>query len=403
VAVLGSGIMGASVALYLARKHVHVVLVDGSAELFSKASRWNEGKIHLGYLYGADPTMNTARKLLTGGLNFPSLVEDLVGRPLDDCVVTQQDDRYVLHKESVARPEDVIALAGKISEMVRQHPDAGKYFTPLENASIRLLNKGELDRDYTTDTIVAGFEAPERSVSTRIIADYYVEALKGSERIECVLGHRVLSAKEHDDKAGGWSVQAETRGGERRLLGRFNSVVNALWEGRLAVDATAGLTQPRTWTNRYRVSVFAETCRPVDIKSAVVAVGPFGDIKNYNGKDLYLSWYNTGLLIDSNDLAPALPPVLSAEQEHAIARDTLRHLGDLIPDVHGLYDAFKSFSVKGGWVYASGQGTLSDPRSDLHSRDRIGIFSKNGYFSVDTGKYSVAPWLARQVADAIQA
>ena len=47
------------------------------------ASRWNEGKIHLGYLYAADPSLETARRVLPGGLAFRRLVESLIGCPLE--------------------------------------------------------------------------------------------------------------------------------------------------------------------------------------------------------------------------------------------------------------------------------------------------------------------------------
>lgn len=35
---------------------------------------------------------------------------------------------------------------------------------------------------------------------------------------------------------------------------------------------------------------------PIDTPSVIIATGPFGDIKNYNKRDFYLSWYPTGLL-----------------------------------------------------------------------------------------------------------
>ena len=90
--------------------------------------------------------------------------------------------------------------------------------------------------------------------------------------------------------------------------------------------------------------MFLRTTRPVEVPSAVVAAGPFGDAKNYNGRDLYLSWYATGLL-------------------------------------------------------AEGRGPLDDARSTLHRRDRVGIRREGQYVSVDTGTYSMAPWLAHTIAD----
>ena len=57
VAILGAGIMGASLAILLARRGCAVTVFDREEAPVACASRWNEGKIHLGYLYGADPTL----------------------------------------------------------------------------------------------------------------------------------------------------------------------------------------------------------------------------------------------------------------------------------------------------------------------------------------------------------
>ena len=53
---------------------------------------------------------------------------------------------------------------------------------------------------------------------------------------------------------------------------------------------------------------------------------------------------------------------------------------------------------EGGWVYAAGRGALDDPRSTLHRRDRTGVVRDGRYLSIDTGKYSMAPWIADRLA-----
>jgi hypothetical protein len=61
-------------------------------------------------------------------------------------------------------------------------------------------------------------------------------------------------------------------------------------------------------------------------------------------------------------------------------------------------EAAAEVRVEGGFVFAKGQGALSDPRSTLHRRDRFGVRRRGSYLSVDTGKYSTAPLLARSLA-----
>ena len=97
VAILGAGILGSSLALYLAKNNISVKVFDREARPFSRASRWNEGKIHLGYLYGADPSLSTAKKLIPAGLSFPGLVKDILGFDIPQEIVTQKDDYYLMH------------------------------------------------------------------------------------------------------------------------------------------------------------------------------------------------------------------------------------------------------------------------------------------------------------------
>ena len=113
-------------------------------------------------------------------------------------------------------------------------------------------------------------------------------------------------------------VGVEARGGPTgrvaRARGRtathedFDIVVNALWNGRLPIDVTAGIEPEPPWTHRFRQCVFIRTRTACDLPSALVAVGPFGDVKNYNGRDFYVSWYPVGLVgqgPSSNCDAPA--------------------------------------------------------------------------------------------------
>ena len=57
----------------------------------------------------------------------------------------------------------------------------------------------------------------------------------------------------------------------------------------------------------------------------------------------------------------------------------------------------QTIEIGGGWVFAAATGSLSDPHSTLHHRKDFGITRRGRYVSVDTGKYSTAPWLARKL------
>ncbi len=399
VAVLGAGIMGSSTALFLARRGAAVTLFDAAAQPFSGASRWNEGKIHLGFLYSADRSLATVRQVLPGGLVFKPLVEELIGCPLDGAT-TPSDDTYLCHRESVITPDQMQAYFGQAARLVREHPHAARYLVDVRSCQATALTAAELNALSGSPDVLAGYRVPERSVATTWVADRFVGALNAEPRIEQCMAGTVTAVRPQTpgQTDGRWFVH--THDGSH---GPYDAVVNALWEGRLAIDITAGLEPHGLWSNRYRLSLFLRTSVPVDLPCAVIATGPFGDIKNYNDRDFYLSWYPSGLVVDSWDTLPPVPPVLDGPQRDAICATILERIAGLLPATARLEACAESMALEGGWVFAVGRGSLADPDSTLHRRSDFGVTRSGSYLSVDTGKYSTAPWLARRIADSLLA
>lgn len=397
VAILGAGIMGSSTALLLARRGIHVTLFDAADAPFSAASRWNEGKIHLGFIYAADPSLKTARHVLSGGFLFKPLVEELLGCDLTPWT-TRDPDVYLCHKDSVVSADEMRDYYNRVAGLIHEHPDASRYLVDVSDCRVERLASGELDCVSGSGDIVAGFRIPEYSVNTNQIADRYVDAVAAEPLIELRLNTRVssVSPRSAGEVGGAWVVQSQDT-----VHGPFDLVVNALWEGRLPVDLTAGLKPEGTWSNRYRLALFARTAAPLDVSSAIIATGPFGDIKNYNGRDFYLSWYPSGLVVDSQQLVPPAPPELSDADKERLSRSILDTLGRFLPGAGKISEHLESSTLQGGWVFAAGQGRLSDPNSTLHRRSDFGMTEMGSYISVDTGKYSTAPWMAVKLAERI--
>lgn len=388
VAILGAGIMGASLAIMMARKGFAVFLFDKEDEPVACASRWNEGKIHLGYLYGADPSLLTARHLLSGGLCFGTLVSQLIGCDLE-AHTTFSDDLYLVHRASIVGVEELQTTFERVDALLRGHADSSRYLVDVSAARSKRLSNSELADVTSAEEIVGGFQVPERSVNTRWIADRLGEVLKSEPNLSLRMASKVLSAQPAGGIDGQWGIAVE---GETSEV--FDIVVNCLWEGRLAVDRTAGLEAVPGWSHRYRLCLFGRTRRPIDVPSAVVALGPFGDIKNYDGRNFYLSWYPSGLLAESNELSIEAPKLPAAAGQQRFIDDVREKISALVPSVVSIFDDVERLEVRGGFVFAQGRGSLSDPKATIHRRDQFGVHRLGNYLSIDTGKYSTAPWLA---------
>jgi glycine/D-amino acid oxidase-like deaminating enzyme len=394
VAVLGAGIMGSSLSLFLARKGAAVTLFDAADSAMAAASRWNEGKIHLGYIYSADKSLRTAEHVMPGGLMFRPLLEELIDCSIE-AVVTARDDIYLCHRESVVAPDAMEAHLREVTRRLREHPDAAHYLSDAGNARVERLRGDELDLVSGSADILAGFRVPERSVETGWIADRLAAAVVAEPKIRFLSNTRVQAVKALSGfDAVRWEI--ETPAGH---FAPFDIVVNALWQGRLAIDRTVGLPPPGVWSHRYRRSLFVRTKRPVDVPCAIIATGPFGDVKNYNGRDFYLSWYPAGLCVDTSAVSPPEAGSLVLPAADDFKQAVFDHLSGYLPWVEKIREQAERVVIGGGWVFAAGRGQLSDPASTLHSRFDYGVAGQGGYFSVDTGKYSTAPWMAKTLAD----
>ncbi len=76
-------------------------------------------------------------------------------------------------------------------------------------------------------------------------------------------------------------------------------------------------------------------------------------------------------------------------------------LASLLPWTRRIEAAADTIRVRGGWVYSQGQGRLDDAGATVHRRDLLGVTTVGSYYSVDTGKYSVAPALAEELSHRI--
>lgn len=373
--------LGTCTALLSARRGLSVSLFDAQPEPMSCAGRWNEGKIHQGYIYAADNTLATAKRLLPGASSFDRIVFSLIEKPAVERT-TRGPDLLLTHLDSVVRPDDAYRYLKAVWTLSRE---AGFNTSPPEQLSERQL------RTITDHpSISAAFTIPEQSIDTIWVADQLVERVKTEGRIEGRFGEKVTDVVRHDSK---WSVVTD-----RGTTDGFEVVVNALWEGRSAVDAKLGLSSP-SLSYRYRVSAFVQI-DACELPNFVIITGPFGDFKNY-GSSLYLSWYPAGLLVDEIARFSPEAPRVSTERKLAITNMTIGALAEFIPDIARLKESARAWNVQGGWVVARGKGPLSELNSGLHKRDSFGIQRLGSYFSVDVGKYSMAPLLAEQIVNEV--
>jgi glycine/D-amino acid oxidase-like deaminating enzyme len=413
VAVLGAGIQGVCASLELARRGCRVDLYDRSPQPVSEASLWNEGKLHLGLVFANDRADRTARTMTFGSLHFDRCLRRWgVDIPEEDL---SEPFNYVVHRESMLTPEEVevhfCEVAAQYSEM-REQRGAG-YLGERSDRVFERLGPAELDGRYDESRTVGAFRTIERSIDPERLAERLREAIEGEGQIT-FLGARDVDGAE-DAGPGRWSVCSRNGRGSRtgriddaraaEVRNGYSHVVNALWGDRLRVDARLGLAPRRPWLFRYKLALHAKPSEayPSPPPSTTIVLGPFGDIVNFSGRRLYLSWYPACRLASTEDLAPGdLGGEVTEEDRLSVFRSTLAELSRIAPELGGLDLDYRDTEVAGGVIFTWGRGEITDPASELHRRYEVGVHSRGDYHSVDTGKYCLAPYFALAVAERIR-
>jgi hypothetical protein len=307
-------------------------------------------------------------------------------------------------RESIRAPDQLAQHYAVVEELLRKRLEqdpALDYLGARPDRFVRPLTAREIADRFEPARIVAGFATQERALDTAKLARALRRAIARSPRIRFLASHRVRSLREEPD---GFRVEGDGPRGAFCLRGR--QLVNATWERRLALDQQLGLAPSANVLHRLKYRVIARL--PAELRGApsvTMVLGRYGDVVIRADGTVYLSWYPAGLRGWSHGLEPPAdwesacrgeaPPALARE----IAEATLAGIRAWLPAVAGC----QVLTVDAGAIVARGRSDVDDLASGLHDRTRIGVTSRGGHHSVDTGKLTTAPLFALEVADRVEA
>ena len=390
IAVLGAGLTGCSAAARLAQFGLPSVLYDQASAPMTGASLNNEGKLHLGYVYAADPTGISWHVMANAAIRFERDVDALF-RVAPAAFIRSDPFVYTVSADS-ALP--AAAIAAHLGEVDRYLATAGADLPPCQP-----LPDDRLAASYDTDRVAAVFTTPELAIHTTALAGRVRTALDRTSEITVRTASRVMSAGRGRD--GQFEVETEQAGVVERTS--YDLVINALWDDRLRVDETAGFEAPGPNIMRYKASILFDNVPAsilADLPTTTLVSGAFGDLVKRGDGGVYLSWYpvcKLGQTLSTDarelrELAEATPPA-------ALITDSIDGLARHIPAAKALHALAGSARVGGGVIVARGQSDISDRSSALHARGDIGPTRHGHWISVDTGKFTTAPAFGLAAAD----
>lgn len=400
IGVLGGGLQGACVALELAAQGVEVDLYERDDRCLSRASRHNEGKIHLGYVYANDATRRTARTMAMGARCFQPLMRRWIGAAIDSIPVSAPF-HYVVHRRSMLGLAEVEEHFAATQQILAEENEGlpMEYFGCDYREQPSRLSEAECARHFAPDSILAAYRTPEIAIDSEALANAVRAHLTSAPNIRCRV-QTVVGAV--DPRSESVTVFSEKAGAPARE--EYEHVVNTAWDGRLAIDQTAGVKAPRPWL--YRMKYFLRLRSPgngATLPTTTIVLGPFGDVVRFPNGETFLSWYPAGMTDVSSEIAPpAWPLALEPEAAAAMRENILSGLAAVIPGAGELpADLTNACRVKAGVIVAWGSTDIPDRESGLHERFAIGPVSYGRYHTIDTGKLTLAPYFGKLAADRI--
>lgn len=424
VGILGAGIAGCCLALELAQRGYSVDLIDLANEPVTGASLYNEGKLHLGFVYANDPLEKTHRLMLTGSLTFARIIERLTGSG-PAAYMTPQPFHYFVPVDSrldlVTLEEHFQAVEESAQELTRSTGDL--YLGLKLERYFRRNSSREHECLFSPRLTLGSFSTEERSILPAVMADILRRAVKTQPNITYVGNTTVRLV----DRIADGSVEVDVSRNGTSLSQRYSCVVNCLWDDKMRIDRTAGILEPGPWMHRYKVAVYvsAPDIRDRHIPSATGIHGPYGDVVKHADGLYYISWYPLckieqttqadGRMLHERvhkgfvphgirvvtSVFPSLSSLVTTITHKRFIKNNIRQMADYIPSMAEFMRFATKSKLGGGVILARGCSDIDDPHSQLHQRLPIGPVAYGSYITVDTGKYTMAPLFAIQTADMV--
>lgn len=223
--------------------------------------------------------------MIRGALSFAPLLRRWIGSKIE-AVPVSSPFHYLVHADSLISLDEARAHLEACRQIASEYTAGrpGDYFGSDVSAPARKLSDDELAAVFDVRRVRAAFQTPEIAIDPEALAAIVRAYVRTIPEISLRLGTTVNTVARRNERI---TVEFESAGVRDRE--DYDHVVNASWDGRLAIDASLGLVPQRPWL--WRVKHFLRVRAPGHgeaLPSVTIVLGPFGDIVNYRQGDFFL-------------------------------------------------------------------------------------------------------------------
>ena len=387
IAIIGAGIQGSCLALSLANQGIKSTLIDKSIPM-QAASLRNEGKIHLGFVYALDNNGSTRELMLKGALHFAPLIEKWCGK-INWQEFVSGEFNYAVMPDSLASIHQIEKSYSELQSMLNSYRDLdlhymGKHLSYFWKKNIDLTSSPIINGQKISDF----YKTEEVSVDPRLFSKFICERLLINNLITIKNNTFVKSIKQKSN------FELSIIDNNRQSLIEADIVVNCAWEDREKLDNYIGITNDNT---NYRVKHQILVKPKLDfqhLEPVTMVLGPYGDLVPWKDGLVYISWYPEGRTYFGSTPPQELENKALALE---VAIKSLKVMEEMFPILKGS----SIISSLPGVILAKGKADVDKKESALHTRNLIGVSDYKGWISIDTGKFTTAPFFAEEAKNLI--
>lgn len=391
VCVLGAGIQGVCVALMLQKHGFKVQLIDKNSDIINRASLTYEGKIHLGFVYGMDQTLQTGYKMIKDALHFAPYLDYLLENKQNWDEIKSKPNIYLVLQDSMLLPKVIDEYFEKLNfEFCENLLNTKLHYLGVRTDSI--YEKTIVPRYIESSLVQAAYKTIEVSVDQVGLKDLMKQKIFNTPSIQLFLKHEIVDIKR---ELGGFVVDCKQKNDQVTSF-KSDIVVNCLWENRIYFDQLMGLQEEKTHSLRLKYGLVIKPDSFLkNMESITMIHGAYGNfVINPNNERAFCSWYPASLkgLIEYTSPMPksweeACNGFINEELLDKLKQDNFLGFKKYIPDLK----EFDLIKATAGVILAEGTKDISDRDSTYHSRAENPINALNGYYSVSTSKFTSAP------------
>jgi glycine/D-amino acid oxidase-like deaminating enzyme len=395
VVIMGAGIQGICCALALSNLGIQVTLIDKTPEPMLRASLRNEGKIHLGFIYANDNSFRTASLMLRSALNFSPMIESFVGRSFDWTPLRSRKFNYLILRDTMLSTERILAHYQFLQQEYERIREPEMHYLG-NRPELLWTNKHLQIPQLNQEMIKMCVPTEELAINLEALRALLLAEMRGRDNITFLGDHCIEEVKK---TSYGYSLTGRKTEGTKWMI-ETDRLINCLWENRLYFDRQLGIEPGRKWVYRLKHRILGiPNAAIAALDSFTCVLGAFGDIVNYDDHLTYLSWYPECMTGWSSELTTpesweaACNGMIPENDKKEWVNKALKGLNSIFP---GIVD-FDVRRLDGGIIFSWGRTDIDDIKSELHNRFDIGIHHSDGYYSIDTGKLTSAPYFANNL------